>query len=189
MSSFNDVNHYQQLAVSTAIYNKSKQRVLYPLLGLSGESGEVCKKIKKIYRDNNGEINEEQKLGLIKELGDCLWYYANLGNDLNYELSELFSCGTFDEIDENIDSYKDEYPIIGHTLAHSAFVGAIISSLAFEGEVNSVLFKEYVKSSILELAGIANVIGVKLKDVAQMNYEKLKSRQERGKLGGSGDLR
>lgn len=36
---------------------------------------------------------------------------------------------------------------------------------------------------------LANDLGMKLDDVAQMNINKLKSRQERGKLSGSGDNR
>ena len=38
-------------------------------------------------------------------------------------------------------------------------------------------------------ATLANDLGMKLDDVAQMNINKLKSRQERGKLSGSGDNR
>ena len=38
-------------------------------------------------------------------------------------------------------------------------------------------------------ATLANDLGMKLDDVAQMNIDKLKSRQERGKLSGSGDNR
>lgn len=36
---------------------------------------------------------------------------------------------------------------------------------------------------------LANDLGLKLEDVAQMNINKLKSRKERGKLSGSGDNR
>ena len=38
-------------------------------------------------------------------------------------------------------------------------------------------------------ATLAYDLGLKLDDVAQMNINKLKSRQERGKLSGSGDNR
>lgn len=38
-------------------------------------------------------------------------------------------------------------------------------------------------------ATLANDLGMKLEDVAQMNIDKLKSRQERGKLSDSGDNR
>ena len=38
-------------------------------------------------------------------------------------------------------------------------------------------------------ATLANDIGYTLQDIAEMNYAKLKSRQERGKIGGNGDNR
>ena len=39
------------------------------------------------------------------------------------------------------------------------------------------------------IANIAHDLGYSLEEIAQMNYEKLRSRQLRGKLGGSGDNR
>lgn len=38
-------------------------------------------------------------------------------------------------------------------------------------------------------ATLANDLGYSLSEIAQMNYDKLKSRQQRGKIGGSGDNR
>lgn len=38
-------------------------------------------------------------------------------------------------------------------------------------------------------ATLSNDLGFKLSEIAQMNYDKLHSRQQRGKLGGSGDNR
>lgn len=61
--------------------------VAYDGLGL-GEAGEVQGKIKKIIRDNGGQITEEAKQALIFEMGDTLWYLAsmcqNLGTTLEY---------------------------------------------------------------------------------------------------------
>lgn len=61
--------------------------VTYDGLGL-GEAGEVQGKIKKIIRDNGGEITAKAKDEIAKELGDTLWYIAsmcqNLGITLEY---------------------------------------------------------------------------------------------------------
>jgi hypothetical protein len=38
-------------------------------------------------------------------------------------------------------------------------------------------------------ATLANDLGYTLQEIAEMNYEKLSSRQKRGKINGSGDYR
>lgn len=104
------LNEYQGKALETAIY---PMPIIYPALGLCGESGEVADKVKKVIRDNNSEFTDEKKAEIAKEIGDVLWYCATLSNDIGYTLDEI----------------------------------------------------------------------------AEMNYQKLHSRQLRGKLGGSGDNR
>ena len=79
-------NDYQKTTRETAIY---KDGIFYPALGLCGESGEVTDKIKKIYRDNNGIISEDNKEQLVKEMGDVLWYLANMATDLNVTLEDV----------------------------------------------------------------------------------------------------
>jgi len=81
-----NINTYQQQASETAIY---QDKVIYPTLGLVGEAGEIANKVKKILRDNSGELQEEVRQNLIAELGDVLWYIAALATDLNIELSEV----------------------------------------------------------------------------------------------------
>jgi NTP pyrophosphatase (non-canonical NTP hydrolase) len=75
------LNDYQEKAKLTAIYTDP---IIYPTLGLCGEAGEVAEKIKKYLRD--GVINDKE---VAKELGDVLWYLANLADDLGYELAEI----------------------------------------------------------------------------------------------------
>ena len=74
---------YQGKAVSFAIY-PATHKVLYPTLGLCGESGEVAEKVKKQVRD--GVFNRHE---VAKELGDVLWYLANICNDIGYNLDEI----------------------------------------------------------------------------------------------------
>lgn len=81
-----NINTYQQQASETAIY---QDKVIYPTLGLVGEAGEIANKVKKILRDNDGEMQEEVRQNLISELGDVLWYVAALATDLRTELSEV----------------------------------------------------------------------------------------------------
>jgi len=59
------------------------------VLGLAGESGEVTDKFKKIVRDKNGKISEDDKGEIVKELGDVLWYVAIIARYLNVPLSEV----------------------------------------------------------------------------------------------------
>lgn len=79
---------YQNFAFDTAIY-PTDMRIIYPTLGLTGEAGEVADKVKKVYRDNNGEFDNERRKEIAKELGDVLWYVANIATDLGYRLSEI----------------------------------------------------------------------------------------------------
>jgi NTP pyrophosphatase (non-canonical NTP hydrolase) len=81
-----NINTYQQEAAETAIYSN---KLIYPTLGLAGEAGEIANKVKKILRDNSGELQEDVRQDLISELGDVLWYVAALATDLKVELSEV----------------------------------------------------------------------------------------------------
>jgi len=80
---------YQEEARKTAIYPNLGSNFIYPTLGLVGEAGEVAEKIKKVIRDSNSVVSEEKKQELIKELGDVLWYIANLSFELNLSMEDV----------------------------------------------------------------------------------------------------
>jgi NTP pyrophosphatase (non-canonical NTP hydrolase) len=63
--------------------------ILYPTLGLCGESGEVADKVKKVLRDRKGVFDQEVREGLALELGDVLWYVAQLATELGLSLEEI----------------------------------------------------------------------------------------------------
>lgn len=82
------LNQYQHGALETAVYPEDK-RIIYPTLGLVGESGEVAEKVKKVYRDNKSEFTLDRREAIALEIGDVLWYCATLASDLGYSLEEV----------------------------------------------------------------------------------------------------
>ena len=82
-------DEYQREARRTAVYPNLDENFIYPTLGLCGEAGEIAEKVKKIIRDDNGEMTYEKRIELKKELGDVLWYVSNLATELNLSLDEV----------------------------------------------------------------------------------------------------
>lgn len=82
-----DLNEYQHRARQTAIY-PVETAVTYPLIGLVGEIGEFANKYKKTIRDNV-LIDSDFINDAAKELGDIMWYVANLADDLGIALGEI----------------------------------------------------------------------------------------------------
>ncbi|PIR93676.1 hypothetical protein COT97_05385 [Candidatus Falkowbacteria bacterium CG10_big_fil_rev_8_21_14_0_10_39_11] len=80
---------YQKIFRQTAIYPNKGNNYIYPVLGLAGETGEVADKIKKIIRDQGGVINSDNKEEIKKELGDILWYLAQLSTELNISFNDV----------------------------------------------------------------------------------------------------
>lgn len=83
-----DFKAYQNFADTTRIYPED-MKIIYPCLGISGEVGEVCEKIKKIYRDKNGQFSEHDKDEICREIGDVLWYLSALCTDLNRDFNDI----------------------------------------------------------------------------------------------------
>ena len=88
-----EFDEYQRKTKETAIYPRDNQMTAlsYATLGLVGEAGEIANKVKKIIRDQGGDINQDVKDKLGKELGDVLWYVSALATELGVNLSSVAS--------------------------------------------------------------------------------------------------
>lgn len=64
----------------------------YPALGLVEEAGEVAGKYAKAVRDCNGNIDGERREAIKKELGDVMWFIAELSTQLGLTLEEIMEC-------------------------------------------------------------------------------------------------
>ena len=80
---------YQQQSNRTAVYPDKGNNFIYPTLGLTGEAGEVAEKIKKVLRDKGGAVDEATREEIKKELGDVLWYVAQVSTELGLNLDEV----------------------------------------------------------------------------------------------------
>ena len=86
------LQEYQDRARTTARYPQ-EARLLYPVLKLSGEAGEVSEKLGKLMRDEGWRpglpLPDDARDALAKELGDVLWYLASVSADLGLTLEEV----------------------------------------------------------------------------------------------------
>lgn len=83
-------NEYQKKAKTTLLSSGDELLdVLHMALGISGESGEVSEKLKKIIRDNNGDLTKLDLESLKKELGDVLWHLAVMAELLGISFDEI----------------------------------------------------------------------------------------------------
>lgn len=82
-------NLYQQESRKTWNLVEMNHPIVYPTLGLANEVGELAGKIKKIFRDRAGQISEADREALKYELGDVLWYLAQICTELDLTLAEV----------------------------------------------------------------------------------------------------
>ncbi len=194
---------YQEQARSTAIYPNKGSNLLYPTLGLIGETGEIADKLKKILRgdgttfdhflpedplDFSGKCFKLQKSQLSHEIGDVLWYIANICCELKFELSDLF---------ENLGDYSQEPEtnIYRGILVYQREINIVSQNaniLINTPNNNRALQEIYLglHNIIVHLHGMAWFsLKSDLKIIAENNIAKLLDRKQRDVLQGSGDNR
>ena len=90
------LNEYQQMAMRTS--PKDHDRILNGCMGLCGEAGECMDLLKKHMMQ--GHPLDKQKLS--EELGDVMWYCAELARGLGMKLEDIAL--------ENIEKLRKRYP-------------------------------------------------------------------------------
>ncbi len=79
---------YQRLSRTTAMYPRLGENYVYPALGLAGETGEVCEKLKKLQRDHNDVLTDEYREKIKSEIADALWYISQLCTELGIDFED-----------------------------------------------------------------------------------------------------
>ncbi len=90
-----DFNDYQDKTSETAIYPchdhdfPTVEGLSYLTLKLNGEAGECAELIGKMIRDDGGLLSNERSRKLSKELGDVLWYVAQLARQAHLSMDMI----------------------------------------------------------------------------------------------------
>jgi len=80
-----DFAQYQALAARTAGMSQANGRLAVAALGLTGEAGEVAELVKK----HLGHGHQLEQGKVVNELGDVLWYVAEVCNALGISLNDV----------------------------------------------------------------------------------------------------
>lgn len=87
------LNDYQTIALSTLTdgheFGDLSPQLIDQVFGLTGEAGEVAEKFKKLIRDKQGKISEDDKKDIMKELGDVLWYVTTVSHLIGSSLEDV----------------------------------------------------------------------------------------------------
>lgn len=97
-----NIEDYQVNTKVTAIYpgvnqakNGNLDGVMYTVLGLNGEAGEVAEVVKKLIRDKGSVIDDDFIAKMRGELGDVFYYLVRLCSELDLDARDIMQ--------ENID--------------------------------------------------------------------------------------
>lgn len=160
---------YKKDALSTAFYPNIGSNILYPIIAVFEESGELIEKL-----DESAKPKD-----IAKELGDILWYCAMV----------------FHELDEDfVFKIQKEYMTTDKLMMHNSRIAGIIKKS--QRDENGKLendkrenLKFHLNFVLTFVYNVANQIGFTIEDVCDMNIKKINDRIERGTLSGSGDNR
>jgi len=91
-----ELNEYEAKAILTAVYPKFGNNLIYTVLGLSGEAGELANKVKKLIRKYNfkqGDSIDDLPIRVVDELrdelGDVGWYFVMTAMELKRSASDI----------------------------------------------------------------------------------------------------
>ena len=169
------MNEYQRMAQRTSP-DDGHDRMDNGVLGLIGETGEIVDLYKK-YRYQSKPDTPMPRGRFLEELGDVLWYMAELAQGMGRPLAEIVR-GTFVDYDN-----KAANPAKRKRELRRVVLGLSGRANSIQDYMDKNQFK-YVESNMRKLmagaAALAYLCGGSLQDVALENIAKLQCRYPNG---------
>lgn len=162
-----ELNNFQTRCRSTAVY-PDKVSIIYPILGLIGETGEVAEKTRDYLFPK----------GCPKDYDDLAMFLKQVYHTLDDAATFGISAGKLSKILRDKNNELNPY-----------FLDAIKHKVdQFTDEQKKNLVKEHADCVWFIMTGIQD-LGSKFSEAAQNLLDKLQKRKVEGKLGGEGDNR
>lgn len=178
---------YSQNVAQFALYPSIGRNVVYPILGLLEECGEVALALAQEF----GHVERDAMF----ELGDVCWYMAATARELKYDGRLFQTIPAFPEA-AHIDTKAASTELL---MSAAALAGVMKKAMrdgptmydkeaAPSGEFRQRLIEQLalVEKHIERLAA---GLGYSLPEIWEHNYQKLQARKEKGTIKGSGSYR
>lgn len=182
-----DFKQYQEKAHGTSLNTViSNNEYASDLLKATESLGEILGLVKKLYRDKNGEEDNEFFLKFLDNITNLDIHKTNLLNTIVTKMDP-----SSDGDSNACPNYM--YPVLGL----GGEVGEVLGKFSKYSELKPEHMDDTIKKQIRgELGGvlwyiseICTQVGIDLNEVAEENVKILQSRKERGVIHGSGDER
>ena len=187
---------YEAFAVESADGVPGKtmlERLDFCLLGVNEEAGEAIGKMKRYYR---GDASwKTQKVALLTELGDVLWYTVIAAKEMGFTFAYLYSHAHKTNVGIEAAGENDISRTKNYLFSLNGAAGAAACQLvvAYENSSPNATVKneifEWLAVILLAIEGTSFYAGYSLEEVMEANTRKMTDRRSRGVLRGEGDNR
>jgi NTP pyrophosphatase (non-canonical NTP hydrolase) len=171
------IKDYQDGARSTAIY-PTEAKIAYPVLGLVGEIGEL---------EARFQISEWDEVAIKGEIGDVLWYCANLCSDLQMMLTDCLDL----DMHADFSKINPENLYVDDVIVEIGLIAEAAKKIIRDGalEKKKEIIRNRIGRILVHLQSLARDCKSTLEEIAAANLDKLQGRKDRGTLQGDGEER
>ena len=173
-----DLGGYQMRASRTSFHDRIEggDAITTPMLGLIGETGEVVSELKKHAREGAAYLAFPNRLG--EELGDLLWYVADVSRRRGIRLADIDQATTPEDVACAGDPggwIRTALSLVKHTGRISQAYEGLLSGQFSDRKFDSVLHKSLV-ALMTDLKVLVRLHGLSLADIADGNLHKVGDR-------------
>lgn len=175
-----DLARYQAQAAGTSFHApvRGGDAITTPMLGLIGETGEVVSELKKRAREGSAYIGFRDRLS--EELGDLLWYLADLAERRGIRLAKADRAGANGCADDAMARKDDGWIRAALSLAEQSGRMASLYTGLLDGRKRGQEFDAELSKSLsalmAEIRTLASLNGLTLGRIAEENLAKINRR-------------